>query len=273
MTQALKVFTIVEEQNLSKANLDAIIVGSDEIWNVRVKTFQNPIFYGLDDIPSFAYAPSIGNASPIDFRQYDYLVNRIKKICIIGVRDKNTQQLILSFNKEKPSIVCDPTCLLNSDQYPINGKRLISEKYLLVYSYSVPSELRILLKKYAKQRDLKLVSVCMYQRWCDINVICTPLEFCGLIQYADCVFTTTYHGTIFTLMQHKKCAIYSASPKLDDLLEWTNMQALSIGTNTSYEQLRLLLDNIPDYSDYEVRMQGLRNVSRERYKRCLEELQ
>lgn len=272
MSKALDIFTVVELQNLSDAKLDAVIVGSDEIWNVKVKTFQNPVFYGIENIPSFAYAPSIGNASRTDFMQYDYLINKIKKICVIGVRDQNTQYLLASFYKEKPPIVCDPTCLLDPNQYPINGKRLIREKYILVYSYSVPLEFQKILKKYARQRGLKLVSVCMYQRWCDKNVICKPLEFCSLIQYAECVFTTTFHGTIFTIMQHKKCVIYAASQKLKDLLEWTNMQSVSINLNETYEHIKFLLDNTPDYSEYEIRMKNRRNISRERYKSCLEEL-
>ena len=74
MTNALECFSVIDVMDIYCAKLDGIILGSDEIWNVKVGTFQNSIFYGVDKIPSFAYAPSIGNASGEDFVYYPELV-------------------------------------------------------------------------------------------------------------------------------------------------------------------------------------------------------
>ena len=60
MTQALKEFDIQK----NTGDLDCTVVGSDEIWNIKVSQFQNPIFYGgVEQKNCIAYAPSAGQAA------------------------------------------------------------------------------------------------------------------------------------------------------------------------------------------------------------------
>lgn len=273
MTKSLELFPIIELKDLPSAELDAVIVGSDEIWNIKVPTFQNPVFYGLNDIPSFAYAPSMGNASETDFDHFSELVEKIKKISIIGVRDRNTQRIAGLFRGQEPAIVCDPTCLLEPEQYPTFLERKVPEEYLLVYAYIVPKKLQKKLRRYAKERGLKLVSACMYHSWCDKNICCTPLEFYSLINHAQCVFTSTFHGAIFTLMQHKKCAIYVPSKKLNDLLQWTEMESVRAEADAGFESLAQKLDEQPDYTNFVTNMSIRRAASQKLYKTNLENLE
>lgn len=90
----------------------------------------------------------------------------------------------------------------------------------------MPKEHQQFIKRYAKDNKLKTVAVCMSQTWCDININCNPLEFNTYIANASCVYTTTFHGSIFTLLNHKACAIYAVSKKLKDLLMWTGKMML-----------------------------------------------
>lgn len=272
MTKSLELFPIVKLDDLPNAKLDAIIVGSDEIWNVKVATFQNPIFYGVNYIPCFAYAPSMGNASEVDFQNFPELVKKIKEIRIIGVRDENTRRIVEQFRGETPAIVCDPTCLLEPGQYPTFLHRKISEQYLLVYAYTVPKALQEKLQRYARERGLKLVSACMHHAWCDKSICCAPLEFYSLISHAQCVFTSTFHGTIFSLMQHKKCAVYASSKKLNDLIQWTKMDCVRVEADPDFELLAQKLDVQPDYTNFVTNMSIRRAASRKLYKTNLEAL-
>ena len=106
-------------------------------------------------------------------------------------------------------IVCDPTMLLPINEFDFPHERKIKDKYMIVYSYSVPKEHQAYIKRYARKNNLKLVSICLYQSWCDLNINCHPMEFSSYIRFSECVYTTTFHGTIFTLLNHKKCAIYA----------------------------------------------------------------
>ena len=112
----------------------------------------------------------------------------------------------------------------------------------------------------------------MHHAWCDKNICCTPLEFCSLICHAQCVFTSTFHGTIFTLMQHKKCAIYAASKKLNDLLQWTEMESVRVEADPDFELLAQKLDVQPDYTNLVTNMSIRRAASRKLYETNLEAL-
>ena len=268
MKSALKVFQVIDEEELVKYKIDCCIVGSDEVWNIRVAQFQNPIFYGkfnIKSIPCLAYAPSAGQAEKQDFYNFPEIIELFNRISIIGVRDLNTADIVHKILKRKVPLVCDPTCLLEIDKFMFPKVDIGIDKYILVYSYSVPKEHQQFIKRYAKDNKLKTVAVCMSQTWCDININCNPLEFNTYIANASCVYTTTFHGSIFTLLNHKACAIYAVSKKLKDLLMWTGKNDVIVYKETSYDQFSKLLNTTTNYLKFEETLAEFRKSSTELY--------
>ena len=274
MTNALNKFEIIDISEISKNTLDVIILGSDEIWNINVKNFQNEIFYGgnLKNVPVIAYAPSAGNAKSSDFKKFPNICNLINKISIVGVRDENTKNIVEEISGITPNIVCDPTLLVPINDYELQSIDFITSRYVLVYSYFVDKRFRNYLIKFARAKKLTLVSVCMHQSWCDKNICCEPLQFMTLIRNADYVFTTTFHGSIFTLSQHKNCAIYAESKKLIDLVSWTNMRSTLVESECSYEDFCKVIEFKHDYKVFEEKLDERRLYSRKLYKDALSEL-
>ena len=115
-----------------------------------------------------------------------------------GVRDENTKNIVENLAAKQAKIVCDPTMLLPINEFNFPHERKIKDKYMIVYSYSVPKEHQVYLKRYARKNNLKLVSICLYQPWCDLNINCHPLEFSSYIQFSECVYTTTFHENNIT---------------------------------------------------------------------------
>ena len=250
--------------------LDAVIVGSDEIWNIRVRNFQNPALYGgFWNGKRFAYAPSCGNAAAEDFQAFPEYRELLKDIRIIGVRDERTQSLITDICGEKPKLVCDPTLLCTADQYPAEATLSVSGPYLLIYSYQVPEKHVSLLRQYAQKHQLKLAAVGLYQSWCDVNISCTPFEFISIVRNAAAVYTTTFHGSIFTFLNHKNCAIYPASPKVQDLIAWTGMDGCVVEADATYDTFSKRLEGTPDYEMFENRVNQRRAYSRKLYEDAL----
>lgn len=73
----------------------------------------------------------------------------------------------------------------------------------------------------------------------------SPLEFLSLIRDAECVYTTTFHGSIFTFLQHKRCYVDIKSKKVKDLLAWTGMTNQVNRVNCTYDlssELHLIED-------------------------------
>ena len=86
-SDALDIFHEIDENELSAMEL--AILGSDEIWNINVNTFQNPVFYGEINVPKIcAYAPSAGNGAELE--RYNSVCCSLAQVEIIGVKDRET---------------------------------------------------------------------------------------------------------------------------------------------------------------------------------------
>lgn len=262
MTQALKEFDIQK----NTGDLDCTVVGSDEIWNIKVSQFQNPIFYGgVEQKSCIAYAPSAGQAALKDYNDFPWVRECLEKMTYAGVRDENTKNIVGKLVAKQVEIVCDPTMLLPINELDFPHERKIKDRYMIVYSYSVPKEHQAYLKRYARKNNLKLVSICLYQSWCDLNINCHPLEFSSYIQFSECVYTTTFHGTIFTLLNHKNCAIYSCSKKLKDLLEWTHKEETMLSLTATYDEFESLITKQHSYELFETIIEKKRKESQKIY--------
>ncbi len=275
MTNDVEKLNIIPVEAIEQQKLDAVVIGSDELWNINIMNFQNCYFYGVGlpaNLCKLVYAVSLGGAKTEDFMKFPSFIEGMKKLKIVGVRDINTQKVTEDLVGIKPSIVCDPTCLITPDNFDIPSERVIKEDYLLVYTYGVDKSLQKYLIRFAKEKKLKLVAVCMRQRWCDININSTPLQFYNIIRYASYVFTTTFHGSIFTLMQHKKCAVYARSEKVKDLLKWMCMEDIKVELSYTYKEFCDILEKEHDYSGYEKAVNTRREQSIALFKSELKEV-
>lgn len=218
--EAQSCFKILDSYN--EEPLDLVILGSDEIWNVCTKAFQNPLFYGRGMKPAVAFAVSTGKAHYQDFLQYPDLIEDIRNVDEIFVRDKKTMGIVETITHSTPEMVCDPTFLFSKNllKTEYSDRYLDKNRFLAVYIYprflSKPAIHQI--KMYAKQKQLKLVSVGFWNEWCDYNITCSPLEFQSVLEKAECVITGTFHGTIFSVLNQKNFISIAMSDKVVDLL-------------------------------------------------------
>lgn len=211
-----KGFKVIEPEQAD--GLDLAILGSDEIWNVNTKVFRSPIFYGQGLKKVMAYAVSIGNAEISDMTCIDAAwFQRIKPIF---ARDWHTADFLRTIQIEAP-VVCDPTILVGKSLFyrKFRHSLLDGTPYLLVYTYGMSPEMAEGIRAFAKKKHLRVLSACFSFPWCDGNLDCSALDFCSVLENADYVFTSTYHGTIFSILNHKRFVSFPQSRKTRDLLE------------------------------------------------------
>lgn len=224
--------------------LDKIILGSDEIWNVKNPTFRREIFYGIGMKNVITYAISASGTIIEDMKKYPKLMDGIRNISSILVRDVNTQKLVEQITGKKPQMVCDPTFLLPVEAYVSkNTKKAIitKQKYILVYSYVIKDNLKNNIIQFARNNNLKIVAACMEHKWCDEFVNGSPLKFCEILRDAEYVVTTTFHGTIFSFLNHKKFVAEPFSPKVNDVLAKVGLEQAIIEDGISYEKFEKTL--------------------------------
>jgi len=265
------------ETTASELNkFDAVILGSDEIWNVRTKVFQNLCFYGKGVEKVIAYAVSTGLSTPEDFDNLSEIRECILRIKHPLVRDELTARCVEKITGVIPEIVCDPTLLADPGIYgkPLEDDYINKNRCLMLYMYEPDLKTRKIITDFAKKRKLKLVSVGFYYDWCDYNLLCSPLEFCAALKKAEYVITTTFHGTIFSIINNKKFVSIPLSPKTDDILKRLGAEdaALSFDTLTD-EKLFKKLDGFSlDYSLINEKIKTMREDSLKKLKDRINEI-
>lgn len=209
-------------------NLDGAVIGSDEVFSLEVGCNQMMYGHNLNAKTVLSYAPSFGQTSLERIKQYncediikDGLTNKIK---YLSVRDQNSFELSKELtNRKDISLVCDPVILYNLDK--INAKhKKIKHKFILLYSYfkNMNSKEEIsAIKSFAKQKGLKIASIGEFHSWCDINIMCDPLEWITYFKEAEMVITDTFHGAVLSIVNQKKGLYFARninSNKLTGLL-------------------------------------------------------
>ena len=201
---------LVGEYYSGAKGLDAVVIGSDEIFSIEAG--PNPWYYGIG-VPcdyEISYAASFGPTTlkMIEEHNVASMVEAgLKNLKHIAVRDRNSAEIVEHFTGNKPTIVCDPVLLFDFPEQ-LNAEaidKFKSErtgKYCIVYSYDYnmnDDQTVKAIKGYANKRGLKIYSVGYFHRWCDKNIGVDPLDIFKWFSGAEIVFTDTFHGTVISL--------------------------------------------------------------------------
>ncbi len=201
---------LVGEYYSEAQNLEAVVIGSDEIFSVEAG--PNPWYYGIG-VPcdyEISYAASFGPTTlqMIDEHNVGSMVEAgLKNLKHIAVRDRNSADIVEHYIGKRPTIVCDPVLLydfpeqFNSETVE-RFKREHTEKYCIVYSYDYnmnDDQAVKAIKEYAYKRGLSIYSVGYFHRWCDKNIDVDPLDVLKWFMCAEIVFTDTFHGSVISL--------------------------------------------------------------------------
>ncbi|HEY9012614.1 MAG TPA: polysaccharide pyruvyl transferase family protein [Devosia sp.] len=183
---------------------DLILVGSDEVWNLRHPWYGGkPIFYGhgLRGGRLASYAASFGNQDAEGGLPQDRS-RQLQAFDAVAVRDENSRRIVTQALEEAPELVLDP-CLQFPEQ--IEPARIEQEEpYIAVYGHSFPGWFTSAVREYAKQARLRLISIGYRNDWADGQWIdADPQQFAGFIAGSAAVATNFFHGCVFSLLNRK----------------------------------------------------------------------
>jgi hypothetical protein len=225
---------------------DAIVVGSDEVWNFRHPWYgSKPIFFGdgLKTERLVSYAASFGNHSAWDGIDPEW-AERLGRFSKISVRDENSWHLVRGGIDREPPIVLDP-CL----QFP----QAIEEAdgvgradYAVVYGHLFPGWLARRVRAWADRAGVRLVSVGYSTGWADEQRIgASPVEFARMMAGARSVITNFFHGCVFALLNGKPWAAAPSdyrSIKIPDLANTLDAQRRIVDEEAREAELHELLE-------------------------------
>lgn len=224
--------------------LDAVVVGSDEVWNFRHPWYAGkPLFFGQGlDARLVAYAASLGSHDAQDGLAAEY-TDLLRRFAAISARDDNTRGAIAAALGIEPPIVLDP-CLLNPAPFRVAPA---AGRYAVIYGHDIPAAFARDVRAWADARGLALVSIGYPNAAADEErVAAGPAEFAALMAGAAAVATTFFHGCVFALANAKPFAC-AASPyrrnKLRDLAAKVGAEAHLLGPDATPATCARILDD------------------------------
>jgi len=203
-------------------NYDAIVVGSDEVWNLSHPWYGGKaLFYGsgLSADRIVSYAASFGNYS-CHWGIGDGYAEQLKRFDQLSVRDENSYWLVRGCTGREPAMVLDPVL-----QWPqVSGVTdpPARDPYLLLYGHGFPDWYLRKVRAAADAHGLQLVSIGYRNPLADEQLLSAgPLEFAAAVAGASAVATNFFHGCVFAL-RHGKPFVAVSTPyrhnKLRDLM-------------------------------------------------------
>ena len=254
-------------EEINALELDAIIIGSDEVWHYEDKA-ASPIKFavGLKAKKIISYAPSCGGVDlshPIP----DYVKEGLKNFTSISARDDLSEELTERVLGFKPTRVLDPTLIYDFPAYEDDfTRRLKQEKYILMYFVEkLAPEGHQKIIQYAREHNLKIYGAGEYAKYySDITINVSPFQWVEMFRNAEFVFTGTFHGAVFSLITQRNFAAYLTNPsrvkKVNSLLEQFDLSD-QIFKGDELDRMEELLEHSIDYSAFNERKEQVRQSS------------
>lgn len=192
---------------------DVLLAGSDQIWNIRADDFSYAYLFEGCNGKKISYAASLGPLS-IDWNKYDNKKygNLLKQFEHVSVREEKSKAMAEAVAEGVIAEThVDPTLLLSvmdwraiQSEYNYNDGRYIlfyclepTKKHIQIANMlSKMTGLPVVSTKYRGKKDFFNPFIKLYDAG--------PRDFLSLIDHASLVLTSSFHGTVFSILYGKK---------------------------------------------------------------------
>lgn len=278
-TKLSPVYDTFEELNKAAKQYDCVLVGSDQLW--RPESYSTG-FYTLEFVPDnvkkIAYATSFG-VSQIPSGRVTAAKKFLNRIEYISVRELRASEIVKELTGRTVPTVVDPTLLFSAEQWdqmiPVAPVREAGEHYIFCYLLGTNPEHRKAVEALAKKTGRLIVTIPHLDEFVenDLNFgdkqlyNIGPAEFVNLIRYADYVCTDSFHGSVFSILNHKRFVTFSRfaeasknsrNSRIESLLSQTGLTARHCKV---YSTLVDQMEQSIDYVQVEAHLAEMRSAS------------
>lgn len=248
---------------------DCIVLGSDQIWNSNFNG-NDSVWFG--EVLKFRgnfilYAVSSGNKK-LDEETKKLLQKNLHNFSAISVRENNLALQISEIvsRYSNVSTVLDPSLMVNPEIWKKWQDPIRTDKYVVTYQARQDENVFRIAKEIANQVSYgcKIVSVDFWEnsfRKGVENAVISPDEFVSLINNAQCVVTTSFHGTAFSIVCNTPFYTIrlndGADGRSEELLSKLNLLDRMIDKSASPMFVELV------YEHYKSKLDELRSASQD----------
>lgn len=266
----------------------AVVTGSDQLWSpAGLPTNYYNLMFVPDDMLKISVASSFG-VKEIPWYQKKRTAQFLRRIDYISMRENRGSEIVRELiNRDVPTIL-DPVFYLSKEEWSkyIPNDGVIKEPYVLAYFLGSNSEYRKVVNEYKTQRNIKLVVLRHMDQYVpedenfgdyapyDVD----PCTFLNLIRNAEVVFTDSYHGTAFSIInerqfvvfdRYNKNASFSKNSRIDTLCQNLDLESRRYGQNTSLDKIMM---NMIDYKKVNEKLEGQQRITYEYLDEILTEI-
>ena len=258
------------------ARYDAIIVGSDQVWNLH-KPFEPALFLDFkvpDGCKRISYAACFGrDDQPPEARAR--VLPALGRFDSISVRNLTSQRVLARDFKIDAPIAADPTLLV--DYSDLAAPPVVDGDYSFMFAvdYRVFSKLNDLVSMHKASTKLPIVMSRM--TWgvpgVDRRVFGVgPRRWLSLIMHSRFIITDSFHCIVFAIKYRKPfVAIYTAEngARMHDLLDFCGIGD-RVREHPTEEWLQEMLHTVPDWDAVHGTLEPLLESSRQYLRKALD---
>ena len=221
-------------------DFDLAITGSDQVW-ITTKEAGDMFFLDFLDkrITKISYAPSLG---PYPEKiSVNYLKSNLVEFTGVSVREEKAKEyLIKNGIVDDCKVVCDPTLLLDTEDYLslVDAEPLIKEPYVFFYSPSSITDTHFKIAHHlGKKYGLKVITSDVYypkdiKKYGNISnkIDVGPKEFLNLVKNAQYTVGASFHLLLFSILFEKQfyCINGDVDSRMKNILHKLNLQGRAI---------------------------------------------
>lgn len=195
-------------KNIPK-DFDIYIIGSDQLWTKdHTGGYFDRTFFGEfkrnNNSKVFSYAISCNNSS-IESLLKIKDIDIHKNFKVLSFREENTSKRISEEFKIETRTDIDPTLLADEKIWePLINKEWSKRQYIAIYQARTISGYENEIEKkatiLAKKMNIEVINLSSYKY--------SPSDFVSIIKFAECIFTSSFHGLAFSLIFNKPFYVF-----------------------------------------------------------------
>lgn len=228
---------------ISEYKLDALIVGSDQVWNPRMGSsdIKDRFLQFAEDssVTKIAYAASFGVDKWVYSPEQTDAARRLaRKFDAVSVREESGIALCRRHLDVEAEWVLDPTLLLHKGDYEKLCRDIpVHRNFLMAYILDADREASRYVESVATKRNLPVEYV-----YADAYMSLTIQEWLAMFRDTDFVITNSFHGTVFSIIFNKPFLVLPNErrglARIQSLLSLFKLEKLLIDDMSEYDDRR-----------------------------------
>ena len=241
---------------------DRFVAGSDQIWNFRIPGADARYFLPFAAAEKrFSYAASFGSDA-LPEKAMAWAAQQLSCFRGISVREQSGCEIVKELTGREALVCLDPTLLPERTDWEALAPQADAEPYLLLFLLKYDEKLAARAREEAQRRSLPLrvvTAAFMPQMGMDSWNTTGVVDWLGAIRNAQCVFTNSFHGLVFSIIfgrhfhaQLLTGELQSRNGRVAEFLNFLGLtDALEDIVEPDYERVRTLLEPMRNASlDY-----------------------